>query len=656
VKVFPASLALLLLFVAGNGSSAPMALYPLTVLSDNPDAYLRLDESSGNLAYDLVGGHNFFLTNVELGVNGYSAADADTAAAFGFLTASNSYAGELDESSSGISNIDFAQPMGSNAEFSVEAWVKGNLQTCDAGIIAKGYGNGGEQFCLDTGSDTVAAHGFRFSIHDALGTNYSAASATMPDGMWHHLVGVGDEPQGWVHLYIDGVDNVDMNVPNNAGVLATTNGAAPGSALASVGSRTSSQNATSFDNQFVGAIDEVAIYGYALNATQVQAHYQAGLAALRFTNASLQGSDFVLSGAGGLSNGLCTLMASTNLVLTLTNWASITTNSCDGAGRISFTNSIKASVPNQFYALQTGPASEALWIPPEGAWLGAEVTNNVDGITWSQAISNHEAQIGRQLDILRNYHAPGGWTALTTEELNFIQAGRKVFVSFKPDAYWSNAVGFANGGSTNVDNQLASIALSVASIKPRKMMVCVWHEPEKDVGTAGTTNQYVAMWQNVRGIFDTNGATNVLWCWVVENSGSSLRKLLSGLWPGNSYVDWIGWDVYQGSNTVDYVSSQLSAYDYLVNNSDSIHSYTAKPWAWTEWGVGIQGWFPTVSDQTNTFNAALNRRLFPRVRYVAYFDNDSWPNGSATSAILPSAWRAYSNFANSAYVTQQGLH
>jgi hypothetical protein len=105
---------------------------------------------------------------------------------------------------------------------------------------------------------------------------------------------------------------------------------------------------------------------------------------------------------------------------------------------------------------------------------------------------------------------------------------------------------------------------------------------------------------------------------------------------------------------VDLVAKQLDMYSWLVNHSTAQISYTSKPWCWPEWGVGINGWFPTVADQTNTFNAinaALNRRLFPRVRYVAYFDTDAGPN--AASAILPGAWGSYSNLANSPYLTQQ---
>jgi hypothetical protein len=658
VMKFPlALLPLLVLPFARVAAGAPARLYPLTVLSDNPSAYWRLDESNGNVAHDQAGGHDCLLTNVQLNATGYTASDADTAATFGILTTSNSYAGELDKSSNGIANLNFAQPLGSNAEFSVEAWVKGDPQAVNAGIVAKGYGNGGEQFNLDTGSTNVATHGFRFSVHDAGGTNHNASSTVTPDGQWHHLVGVCDEPQGWVRLYIDGVDSAHVAVPSGAGMLTTSNGAAPGTTLVSIGSRTSSQAATSFNNQFIGVIDEVAVYGYALTAAQVMAHYQAGFAAPRITNAVLRGTNFILSGASGLSNGVCALVASTNLALVLTNWTSVATNPCDASGRVTFTNPVAASAPRQFFALQSAPASAELWIPPVGAWLGAEVTNGINRV----AYSNHEANIGRQLDILRGYHTLSNWTNLNSVELSYLNAGQKLFLSVKPDPNWSNAVGVANGGSATVDAELGSLAQSIGAIKPLKLMLCVWHEPENDVvgtsgGTAGTTNQYVAMWHNVRSIFNAYGATNVIWCWVIINA-PFYRDLLPGLWPGNSYVDWVGWDVYQATNNEDYVAKQLSAYTYLVNSSDTNHTYTAKPWAWTEWGVGNQTWVPTVADQTNTFNAvstALNARLFPRIRYAAYFDTRG-PNGTA-SAILPGAWGAYSNLANSPYLIQSGAH
>ena len=647
-RITLSALAVACLFTLTRAVAVPASPYPLTVLSDNPTVYWRLDEAGGNTAHDWIMGHGCLVTNVQWGAPGYSAADPDRAAVFGRLASSNSYAGEVDYSANGIANLDFAQPSGNNAEFSLEAWVKGNAQTQDAGIVAKGYGNGGEQFNLDTGSDKVATHGFRFFVRDAGGTVHSAASILAPDGQWHHLVGVCDEPQGLVHLYVDGVESTNGAISTGAGILATSGGAVPGAALVSIGARTSSKTATSFNCQFLGTIDEVAVYGYALSASQVLAHYQAGIAALRFTNLARRAASVTLNGLGGLSNAAFTLLSATNLALPLTNWASLATNSCDAAGRFSLTNPIASSARHQFYALQVARPFDAQWIPPCGVWLGAEFTNGS-----TQAFSDHEARIGHQLDILRRYHTPGSWTALNSEELAYVNAGRKLFVSFKPNFQWSNAVGVANGGSATVDSQMTSLAKSVAEIKPRKIMLCVWHEPENDVGSAGTTNQYVAMWQNVRGIFDANGATNVIWAWVIQNY-APFRYLLPGLWPGNGYVDWVGWDEYQGSASQDYVAAQVTAYNYLRDNSDMTHSYASKPWAWGEWGVGINGWAPTAAQQSNTFNAvsaALNARQFPRVRYAAYFDDDDAPN--ATSAILSGAWGAYSNLASSPYMTQR---
>ncbi len=367
--------------------------------------------------------------------------------------------------------------------------------------------------------------------------------------------------------------------------------------------------------------------------------------------------NMVLSGQRGTPGATNFLLSSTNPALPLTNWTLLKTNVFGATGNINLTNPVSSAASNVFYAMRAtampNATDAALWIPPCGAWLGAEVTNGVNGITWTEANSNHEAMIGRQLDILREYHTPSSWTGLTSAELAYINAGRKVLISFKPNSQWSNAVGVANGGSATVDSQLTSLAKSVAGIKPKKIMLCVWHEPENDVGNAGTTNDYVGMWHNVRNIFDANGATNVIWCWIIENY-APLRPLLPGLWPGNTNVDWVGWDAYQGSSNQDYVALQATSYNFMLTNSDATHNYASKPWAWGEWGVGINGYVPTTDVQTNTFNAvnaALNSGLFPRIRYVAYFDDDSAPN--AGSAIQPGAWGAYSNLANSPYLTQQ---
>jgi hypothetical protein len=237
--------------------ATPNRPYPEVVLADKPMAYWRLDEASGTTAYDRIGGNNGRYIQVVLGRPGYNPLDPDTAGGFGSLSPGNCYVANIP--------IDFATA--GNAVFSVEAWVNGAAQTGDNGIISKGTGGGGEQFNLDTGSDGGApTHAFRFFVRDAGGNPHHANGTIAPNGRWHHLVGVCDEVHGFLNLCVDGVTNASGAV--SGGILGSTNTVA-------IGAR---QSGTSFphDLQFVGTIDEVAIYNYALSPVQVQAHYSIG--------------------------------------------------------------------------------------------------------------------------------------------------------------------------------------------------------------------------------------------------------------------------------------------------------------------------------------------------------------------------------------------
>ena len=372
-------------------------------------------------------------------------------------------------------------------------------------------------------------------------------------------------------------------------------------------------------------------------------------ATAQLTNLTWRGTSIVLSGSYGGTNPDFELVTSTNLAQPLTNWLVATTNSFSANGRFNLTNPVTPGTRRQFFAVQTLPGENDVWVPTCGAWLGIVVTNDS-----AQNVSTVEDQIGRQNDVIRIYHTPGSWTALSAEEKNYISAGRRLLESVKPNSLWSNAVGVANGGSATVDSQMTSLAQSIAAIKPNKIMLIVWHEPENDVGSAGTTAQYVEMWHNVQNIFNANGATNVIWCWDIENltpqecsCSASYRALLPSLWPGNTNVDWVMWDPYCSSESI--TNDVANGYNWLLTNSAPANDWASKPFGLAEWGVGINSYFPTVAQQTNGINQmsdALNKYdMFPRLKLVEYYDD-------LASAILPGAWNAYSNFANSPYVSQ----
>lgn len=239
----------------------PLARYPRTVLNDHPMDYFRLDETSGTTAYDYAGGLNGAYTNVLLGQAGYSTNEpSQLAATFGSLNPVDSFVGQVP------SYLNFSTPTNQSAEFSIEGWVNGGYgQSLDAGIITLGYGNGGEQFNLDTGGKDPA-HDYRFFVRDAGGNVYAATANSAPnDNQWHHVVGVCDEPNGSVRLYVDGVLSASTSIKTNVGLLAS-------STPLSIGSRQSGAG-TPHDSQFTGSIDDVAVYSYALSSSQVQAHY-----------------------------------------------------------------------------------------------------------------------------------------------------------------------------------------------------------------------------------------------------------------------------------------------------------------------------------------------------------------------------------------------
>lgn len=372
-------------------------------------------------------------------------------------------------------------------------------------------------------------------------------------------------------------------------------------------------------------------------------------AGAQLTGLAWRGSNVVLSGSVGGTNPDYEVLTSTNLALPFTNWLTASTNSFPAGGSFSLTNPINSNARRQFFAIQTLPAANDAWVPTCGAWLGIVVTNNSE-----QNVSRVEAQIGRTNDVIRIYHTPGSWTALTSAEKNFIQSGRRLLESVKPSSQWSNAVGAANGGSATVDAQMASLAQSIAAVKPHKIMLIVWHEPENDVGAAGTAAEYVEMWHNVQNIFNANGATNVIWCWDIQNTAprecscsASYRAMLPSLWPGNTNVDWVMWDPYCSSESI--TDDVANGYNWLITNSTATDDWAAKPFGLAEWGVGINSYYPTVAQQTNGINEmndALNKDgMFPRIKLVEYYDD-------LASAILPGAWGAYSNFANSPYVSQ----
>ena len=253
-----------------TNSTGGLAAYPQQVLALNPIAYWRMNDASldavddgngdnGYYCHDYAGGNDGIYTNVYfLGGSGYNFVSdpSDSSAEF---AGANSDAGS-------ILAPDLATSTGSNAEFTVVAWAN-PVQSMNGintpTIVAKG-GYNQEEFALDAGA---SANSFRFEVRNAAGTVYNANSTfsvnnSASENQWYQLVGVCDEANGLVSLYINGQLAATVAIPSASGI--TNSSQTP----LTIGSRSSTDSTINNNEPWVGFINDVAIYNRALSSGQ----------------------------------------------------------------------------------------------------------------------------------------------------------------------------------------------------------------------------------------------------------------------------------------------------------------------------------------------------------------------------------------------------
>jgi Concanavalin A-like lectin/glucanases superfamily/Immunoglobulin I-set domain len=255
---------------------APMAPYPQAVLAAAPVGYWRLNEpdngaydgNPGAICNDYQSGNNGIYTNVYLHNilegTGYSpTTDPDEAAAeFGLFTGSS-----INNDAFAINNVNFSVPAGDNGEFTVAVWANGYgyAQNGNAGLVTKGHW-GAEQFTLDEGAP---GNDVRFTVRDQLTGGYYSANSLVnlgSDKNWHFVVGVCDQANSQLLLYVDGRLVGSSAITAYNGILNV------GPVPMMIGARDTS--ATVGGAQFKGLLNDAAAYNYAMSADQVASQYQ----------------------------------------------------------------------------------------------------------------------------------------------------------------------------------------------------------------------------------------------------------------------------------------------------------------------------------------------------------------------------------------------
>lgn len=222
-------------------ADAQSSAYRNIIMADSPIGYWRLGETSGTLAVDEMSLYNGTYNNSPtLGVSGAISGDTNTAVTFSAVS---------DKHMAVPHNAVFSFGTG---PFSLECWFKLN----SAGVTLDWFMSKGSQFGLLIGTGAQSGLLLLDNFVDL------AAQSTVTinqDAFWHHVVATRDV--NTYKLYFDGADVTGTT---------TTRTFATNTQVMTFGME--NDNFGELD----GSLDECAIYGYALTATQVLTHYKAG--------------------------------------------------------------------------------------------------------------------------------------------------------------------------------------------------------------------------------------------------------------------------------------------------------------------------------------------------------------------------------------------
>jgi Glycosyl hydrolase family 26/Bacterial Ig domain/CARDB len=209
---------------------------------------------------------------------------------------------------------------------------------------------------------------------------------------------------------------------------------------------------------------------------------------------------------------------------------------------------------------------------------------------------------------------------------------------------WSPGSNFAMPDllAGNYDSYIVAQA-KLARSWQQPLFVRLFHEMNgnwQSFGPGHTTSaQFVQGWQRVVALFRAQGVTNVSWVWSPNLDGFGPSTVaFRPLYPGDSYVDWVGLDGYNfGNPWRDWSTLYRGSYD-------DITSLTAKPLMVAEWGSTEVG-----GDKAAWIADAFQTQIpvnMPRIRAVIAWNLVAESDFRVNSS--PAALAAYRKVVNSA--------
>lgn len=198
---------------------------------------------------------------------------------------------------------------------------------------------------------------------------------------------------------------------------------------------------------------------------------------------------------------------------------------------------------------------------PDGVWLGENWGKANMGATWADeqaGILAREQAMGRKFDFIHTQYDRSGWNPPSVDKLGWIHAhGSAAVVSWSPPY----SITGVNLGAA--DGMLAQAARHFENY-PFPVMLRLWWEFDNTAGfpwacgyTADIGANFIKAWQRAVNLMHPLAPNLGFWWCPCEGSD---RAGVNKSYPGDTYVDWVGSDIYnKGDRDLSQYSTPLHA-------------------------------------------------------------------------------------------------
>ncbi|HTW19115.1 MAG TPA: glycosyl hydrolase [Mycobacteriales bacterium] len=301
-----------------------------------------------------------------------------------------------------------------------------------------------------------------------------------------------------------------------------------------------------------------------------------------------------------------------------------------------------------------GPCTvSALLVPSCGVWWGVYKPPGT-GENWQTTFTDLESQVGRPFDIIYRYHDMSNSGSSGQFPDKYEQAlGQNHYLMFS----WASR-NFSTGAqllwSDIADGKYDATVIDpeAARLKAYGKPVFLTFDPEMDgrMAVAGSAADYVAAYRHIHDRFAADGVTNVIWVWTVTGYSAHDAEFNS-LYPGNSYVDWIGYDPY------NFASCHNTAWKSFNDTIDPFYQwlesngYGDKPFMLPEYGTVADPSDPSASgDWYASVPAAMASH--PNIKAVMEWD-DTASGCSSELTVDPGTLAGFASAGKSAVFNQE---